>query len=165
MTKVICNASPIIGLIGIDQFNLLWELFDEVLVPEAVYRELLAGNRLQETAQIMDAINNGYIKVVKIRSRKIASLLYGKLHLGELETVIGAKEDPSIKFAIIDEKAARTFAATMLVDTLGILGILIYAKSKGLIEAVRPHMDKLIQNNYRISDTLYNQVLMKENEL
>ena len=35
MTKVICNASPIIGLIGIDQFNLLWELFDEVLVPEA----------------------------------------------------------------------------------------------------------------------------------
>ena len=100
MTKVICNASPIIGLIGIDQFSLLWELFDEVLVPEAVYRELLAENRLQETAQIMDAINNGYIKVVKIRSRKIASLLHGKLHLGELETVIGAKEDPSIKFAI-----------------------------------------------------------------
>jgi len=165
MIKVICNASPIIGLIGIDQFSLLWKLFDEVVVSEAVYHELLAGNRVQEIAQIMDSINNGHINVVKIRSKKIADLLYGKLHLGELETIIGAKEDPSIKFAIIDEKAARTFAATLLVDTLGILGILMYAKSKGLVEAVRPHMDKLIQNNYRISDTLYNQVLMKENEL
>jgi predicted nucleic acid-binding protein len=58
MTKVICNASPIIGLIGINQLNLLWELFDEVLIPKAVYNEIIAGNRKQELAQFTDAINN-----------------------------------------------------------------------------------------------------------
>ena len=94
----------------------------------------------------------------------MACLLYGKLHLGELETIIGAKEDTDIRFAIIDEKAARTFASATFVDTLGILGVLSYAKSKGKIEAVRPYMDMLIQNNYRVSDILYNQVLKNEQE-
>lgn len=165
MIKVICNASPIIGLIGIGQLNLLWELFDEVLISEAVYDELLAGNRAHETSLIMGTINDGHIKVIRVRGKDTVNLLYGKLHLGELETIIGAKEDPSIDFAIIDEKAARTFATTMLVNTLGILGILIHAKSKGIIDTVRPYMDKLIQNNYRVSNALYDQVLKKVNEL
>ena len=165
MIKVICNASPIIGLVGIGQLSLLWELFDEVVIPEAVYHEICIGNRVHETALIMDAVNNGHIKVVKIRSKDLTDLLYGKLHRGELETIIGAKEDAEISFAIIDEKAARSFASAMLVDTLGILGILSHAKAKGLISAVRPYLDNLIKNHYRISDTLYNQVLKKENEL
>jgi len=165
MSKVICNASPIIGLIGINKFELLWELFDDVLISEAVYDELLAGNRQNETALINDAIAKNHIKIVSIRSKDVADLLYGKLHLGEIETIIGAKEDPSIDFAIIDEKAARAFAATMLVDTLGILGILVHAKEKGLLDAIRPLMGKLIDNNYRISDALYNQVLKRAGEI
>ncbi|MCL2661807.1 MAG: DUF3368 domain-containing protein [Oscillospiraceae bacterium] len=165
MIKVICNASPVIGLIGIGKLSLLWELFDEVIMPEAVYKEICAGNRTSEIALIVDAIKNGHIKVITIRGKDMADLLYGKLHKGELETVIGAKEDSDINFAIIDEKAARSFAATMLVDTLGILGILSHAKAKGLIEAVRPYLDKLIENHYRISDALYNRVLKRENEL
>jgi len=163
--KIICNASPIIGLEGIDMLSLLWELFDEVLITEAVYEELRAGNQKRDSSLISNAIDNDNIKVIKIRGKDIANILLGKLHLGELETIIGAKEDPGISFAIIDERDARAFAATMLVDTLGILGVLSYAKTKQKIDAVRPYMDKLIQNNYRISTELYNQVLQKEGEL
>ena len=165
MIKVICNASPVIGLIGIGKLNLLWELFDEVVIPKAVLQELYAGNRKPESSQIKEAIENSRIKVIEIRGSDTAYLLHGKLHRGELETIIGAKEDTDIRFAIIDEKAARKFAAAMFVDTLGIIGILSYAKSRGKIEAVRPYMDQLIQNNYRISDVLYSQVLKNENEL
>jgi predicted nucleic acid-binding protein len=35
MAKIICNSSPIIGLSIIDKLNLLWEIFDEVYIPEA----------------------------------------------------------------------------------------------------------------------------------
>jgi len=165
MMKVICNASPIIGLIGIGKLNLLWELFDEVMMPESVYQELIAGDRNSERLLIEEAIERNQIKVIKILGKDIATFLYGKLHLGELETIIGAMEDPSVKFAIIDEKAARAFAATMLVDTLGILGVLKYAKSKGKIQDIRSHMDLLIHNGYRISDSLYHHVLEMVNEL
>ena len=34
---VICNSSPIIGLASLGLLHLLWELFDQVIVTEAVY--------------------------------------------------------------------------------------------------------------------------------
>ena len=38
--RVICNTSPIIGLLTIKRLELLEKLFDEIYIPEAVYREL-----------------------------------------------------------------------------------------------------------------------------
>ena len=41
--------------------------------------------------------------------------LYGRLHFGELEVIVGAKE-LGIDFAIIDEHAARKMASEFLID-------------------------------------------------
>ena len=84
--------------------------------------------------------------------------MYGKLHFGELEVIIAAKE-LDLQLAIIDEKAARKMAAEFLVDTIGILGILLLAKRKGLISYVKSDVDKLRMNGYSISDGLYYQIL------
>ena len=164
MSKIICNAGPVIGLAGIDKLNLLWELFDEVVIPEAVYSELCVKNHGNDTSSINSAIKSGHIKVITISNNGLISSMVGKLHKGELETIIGAKTDPDIHYAVIDEKAARAFAATLLIDTTGILGILRLAKTKGIIKAVKPHVDSLIQNGYYISSALYEQVLKRENE-
>ena len=40
---VLCNTSPIIGLLSIGRLFLLKELFDEIILPEAVYKELCEG--------------------------------------------------------------------------------------------------------------------------
>jgi len=37
LSTVMCNSSPIIGLSGIGKLDLLWTIFQEVLIPEAVY--------------------------------------------------------------------------------------------------------------------------------
>ena len=37
---IICNTSPIIGLISIDRLYLLWDLFGSIIIPEAVFNEL-----------------------------------------------------------------------------------------------------------------------------
>ncbi len=39
---VVVNATPLIALALIDRLNLLQRLFDDVLVPFAVYQEVLA---------------------------------------------------------------------------------------------------------------------------
>lgn len=39
--KFLCNTSPIIGLISIGRLSLLWKLFDEVILPEAVYKRIM----------------------------------------------------------------------------------------------------------------------------
>lgn len=89
--------------------------------------------------------------------------LYGKLHFGELEVIVGAKEC-GISLALIDERAARKMASEFLVDTIGILGILSWAKKQGLIPEIKTDIDKLRAKGYRISDSLYQQVLLKNGE-
>ena len=43
--KVIVNSSPLIVLFKSQQADLLAQLFDEILVPEAVWDEVTAGSK------------------------------------------------------------------------------------------------------------------------
>lgn len=89
--------------------------------------------------------------------------MYGKLHTGELETIIGGKE-LEIDFVLIDEVAARNMAKNFFLTPIGTLGILRLAKAQKKIEMVKPDIDFLIDRNYRIGKSLYEQVLKLENE-
>jgi len=43
MPAVVCNTGPVIALASIDRLELLKSLFREVLIPEAVHKEILLG--------------------------------------------------------------------------------------------------------------------------
>ncbi|MFD2446542.1 DUF3368 domain-containing protein [Bacillus sp. CGMCC 1.16607] len=89
--------------------------------------------------------------------------MYGKLHNGELETIVGGKELDT-KFVLIDERAARNMAKNFFLTPIGTIGILRLAKSNGVIDHIKPYMDILIANDYRIGKPLYEQVLKLEDE-
>ena len=163
--KVICNTSPIIGLLSIDRMDLLWELFDEVIIPKAVERELCVNDQVHksEVEAIRHYISTGKLQVYTVQNEELVKKLYGKLHFGELEVIIGAKEC-GIAVAIIDEISARKMAEDFLVDTIGILGILSLAKRKGLLKSVKEDVDLLRSKGYRISDKLYMQFLKQNQE-
>lgn len=160
--KILCNTSPIIGLMAIGKLSLLWELFGEIILPEAVYRELCAGSFVhqKEINEIKELVSKGRFKIYHVKNADIVKSMYGRLHFGELEVIVAAKE-LGLKFAIIDEKAARKMASEFLIDTVGLLGILLLAKKRELIKCVKPDIDMLRMNGYRISDELYNQILYK----
>ena len=57
-------------------------------------------------------------------------------------------------------------ASEFLIDTIGVFrNFELGQKTKGLINLVKPEMDKLISKGYRISDKLYNQILARNNEV
>jgi predicted nucleic acid-binding protein len=165
MARIVCNASPIIGLITIGKLSLLWELFDEVIIPHAVYAEVTCDRSSypHHIIEIDEAVNSGKIKVFNVKNQEFIKQLYGKLHEGELEVVVGAKE-LGISTVIIDERAARNFASSMLLDTLGIIGILQLAKKQRIIAEIKKYLDELIKNRYRISLELYDRALEKAGE-
>jgi len=66
---------------------------------------------------------------------------------------------------IIDERSARKFAKNLGLKPIGILGILKLARLEGKIEKLKPYLDKLIDNKFRISDSLYNELLMDVDEI
>jgi len=164
MSKVICNASPILSLVSIGKLDLLWKLFDGVYIPKAVYREIVLDGRKKPGArELQNAIDAGYISICEVGNRDMVNQLYGVLHYGELEVIIGAKE-LKIKTVVIDEKLARRLAETLLLTPIGVLGILLFAKKKGKVTKVKPLLDALIRNNFRISEKLYLYILEKAGE-
>ena len=87
----------------------------------------------KEIADIQQYIAEGKITVYQVQNENIVRKLYGRLHYGELEVIIGAKEC-NVPLAIIDERTARKMAANFLVDTIGILGILSLAKKQRILK-------------------------------
>jgi len=66
---------------------------------------------------------------------------------------------------LIDERLGRIVAARLNLRYTGILGILVEAKSQGLIPLVKPLLDDLInQAGFWIAEPLYNSVLELVNE-
>ena len=50
---VVSDTTPIISLIKINRLDLLKELFNEVLIPDAVFRELTTNTVFANEAQIV----------------------------------------------------------------------------------------------------------------
>ncbi|WP_106497245.1 DUF3368 domain-containing protein [Lentibacillus sp. Marseille-P4043] len=160
MSRIITNSTPIIGLSILGKIDLLCDIFDEVFVPEGVYKEIVFSDSVNDygKTELNKMIDVGKILLRKVENRNLVRKLYGKLHEGELEVIVGAKE-LNIGIVAIDEKAARTLAKTFQLRPIGTVGILIIAKDRGLIKEVRPLLDKLIGYNFFISKAIYHHAL------
>ncbi|GED34942.1 DUF3368 domain-containing protein [Brevibacillus centrosporus] len=165
MRKVISNSSPIIALSMIGHLSLMNELFDEVYLPAEVYREIVESESLREHGkrELQEAVEQGRFQIYQVQNEELVSKLYGKLHRGELEVIIGAKE-LGLEVVIIDEKSARRLADTFMLNSIGTVGLLLFAKKKGKITEIRPYLDRLLTHHFRISTGLYKQALFQAGE-
>ena len=160
MIRAIVNASPLIALDSIGHFDLLPQLFDELFVPQAVLHEIknARSDRAYGKQKLFEALDQKFIQAYDVKDKDLVSKLYGKLHRGELEVVIGAKE-LNAHFAIIDEIAARKMADIMGVRTIGTIGILKLAKQQNNIRELKPLLLSLVENKFRISESLIIKIL------
>lgn len=160
LSVVISNSSPIIGLSSLGLLHLLWELFDRVIVTEAVYTEVViqGRNRLGKE-ELETSVKHGNIELYSVKEGQFINRFIGKLHRGELEVMAAAKE-LNARYILIDDKAARVLAEAMLLEPTGLVGLLKLAKLTGKIDSLKDCLDRLIENNYRISKKIYNEVLL-----
>ena len=65
---------------------------------------------------------------------------------------------------ILDDERARTAAISVGFQIIGLLGILLLAKERKLIPAVKPLLDELQDRNFRVSDRMRQEILRKAKE-
>lgn len=159
---VVSNTSPIINLAIVSQLNLLHKLYGQVVIPQAVYDEIVIEGRGQAGAAEVD--NLDWIKVKKVTNPLLVTSLEAELDIGEAEAIVLATE-LNADLLLIDERKGRIIANRLGINQIGLLGVLVRAKHEGLISAVGPVMDSLMTKaGFWISEDLYNHILQVTGE-
>ena len=123
----VVNASPVIALAKAERLHLLSDSCRELLVPEAVVAEILAGPPADPARQ---ALQRGWGQTVA-RPHIPPRLLEWGLGMGETAVLALAAERKLT--AVLDDAAARTCAKALGIDVVGTLGVVLRAKRKAII--------------------------------
>jgi uncharacterized protein len=100
-----------------------------------------------------------------VSDRTLVEALSNELDIGEAEAIALAVEMQADQ-VLIDERRGRLVASRLNLSYTGTLGILVEAKSQGLIAEVKPLLDALINEaGFWIAEPLYNSVLQLVNEV
>jgi predicted nucleic acid-binding protein len=158
---VVSNASPLIALAKIGRLDLLPELFESIIVPQAVYDEVVTSGA--ERPGVLEIRQASWIKTRSITDQSKVSYLLAELDRGEAEALVLA-EEVSANWVLLDETKARLVAELVGLHYIGTVGLLLLAKQLGKLAFLRPVLDELRANQFYISQKVYQAVLEEAGE-
>lgn len=159
---VVSNTSPLTNLAAIGQFNLLRQLYLELHIAEAVWEELNAqGQSWPGRAEVAQA---HWIHRHSVQNQALVTALRRDLDAGEAESIALALEQ-NATVVLLDEQEGRRTAQRFGLRIIGVIGILLEAKTKSLLPAVQPCLDALRQKaGFYLSEAVYQYALQQANE-
>lgn len=157
---VVADAGPLIGLARIERLSLLGALYGAVVIPEAVHAELRVDSDRPGARALSHALGEGLIEPRLLPSHADAELARLRLVLdaGKAAAILLAKET-ACRFLLIDERRGRAIARRRGIPVVGVAGVLLAAKRRGLLASVEPVLTALARGGYRLSDALVLEVL------
>ncbi len=158
---VAADASPLIGLAKAGAFNLLREMFQTITVTNVVRDEVCVRDDLPGATEPMRATNDGWVEVVRQDSE--ASPLLG-LGPGESSTLSLARAHDGDRLVIMDERAGRSEAERLGIPVIGVAGLLLEAKMSGIVAEIRPILDALQREAFRLDPRIVRSILAAAGE-
>jgi predicted nucleic acid-binding protein len=157
---VATNAGPLIYLSVLGRLPLLRELFAEILLPDAVYEEVvLHGHGLPGANETKAAVEDGWLRRAVVQNRALVDALLGDLDIGEAEAIALARES-GLRWILMDDRSARAKARLMGLTVTGTIGVLLLARRSGMDVDLQRDLDLLIEHNFRIFHQLYEQLIV-----
>ena len=159
MSIAVANASPLIALARIDQFSLLKALFQDVIIPDAVWTEVVTQGTGRPAAElVIQAEKEGWLHRQQIRDTFAVAVLQANLGDGEAEAIVLAQELDTT-WLLLDDDLARAHAIRLKLSVKGTAGILLAAYHAGLITDLKATLDDLRAQSFRLSDRIYYAIL------
>lgn len=155
---VVADAGPLISLAKIARLQLLRELYDRVIVPEAVFGELEVSRLRPGYRQLVSALDEGWLSPVSLGPPLVSRPSKPALDPGEYEAILLASRIPC-RFLLVDDRAGRNVAARLGLPVVGTGGVLLAAKNRGLLRNVGLVLDELAVSGFRLSPDLRRRLL------
>lgn len=151
---VVSDAGPLIYLGAVGHLSLLHLLFDRVVVPDAVWREVVVVGADRPGAAATRAAT--WIQVLHADDRAVEPFR-DRLDAGEAEAIVLASAVHA-DLLLIDDQAGRQLAAELGLTIIGTLGVLVRAKRSGLLPEVRPVVEAIVALGFRATPDLIEKV-------
>jgi uncharacterized protein len=156
---VISDTGPLSYLYKLGRLDLLRSLYGRVLVPPAVVAELGVGHRLGK--DLPDVSTLDWIELSAPPPHTLAGI--DGLGAGETEGIALARSI-SGALLVVDDALARGVAVSLGVRITGTIGVLLSAKERGLLERIRPELDRLQTFGFRLAAPVRQVALARAGE-
>lgn len=152
--NAVSDTSPLNYLILVGAAEVLGELFEVVLIPDAVRDELQAAES-PEAVRAWLAAPPAWLRILPAPPSRENELV--GLHEGERAAILLA-EAQHIPLVLLDERAGRATAERCGLRVTGTLGLLNVAGQRGLVH-VPSAVRRLRETTFRASNALYQWLL------
>ena len=147
---IISDTSCLILLHKIDELELLDKLGKNVFITQIIKREF--GQKLPDWIKVKEPSDKHYQKMLEM-----------DLDEGESSAIALSFEiDNSI--LILDDLKGRKIADKLNLRYSGTFGLILRAKQVGIIESVKPILDKIRKTNFRFSEKIFDSILEQSGE-
>lgn len=154
--RVVCDTSPLILLAKIGRLELLFRLYDQVVIPISVLDEITARST-EETTAIVSLVENQTLEIQR-GSPEVLERVPADLGAGEREVIALAMETEA-DIVVLDDREGRRIARASDLPVTGTIGILIEARGRDMIPSVRRELDRLIEAGMWIDEAFYHRIL------
>lgn len=148
----VSNSSPLIAFERLNRLDLLQALTQALLIPTAVRHEVF-GTKPFPAWITERPITQAFAQIA----------FSPRLGQGEREAIVLALEVGDCTL-LLDDLAARRTAEALGITVVGTIGLLVLAKKRDLLPALKPLLDMLALYDFRLSPRLYARVLTEVNE-
>ncbi len=165
--RAVANSTPLIYLAKAKALRLLFEVYKEIIIPEAVYGEVVVTGLekgFRDAELVKAAIEEGSIRVEEAPSKDVKRILkYAPmLHKGEAEVLaLALRRKPC--HVLLDDRVARLVARILGLEAHGTLYVVTVAAARKIItvkEALKV-LDSLVASGFGISVKLYLKIREK----
>ena len=157
---IVSDTTPLMTLLKCNQLELLNKMYGSVLIPSAVYSELTDNPLYENEAEIIRDCD--FLDVREISDKARVKVLQNStgLDLGETEAIVLA-ETTKADLLLMDEVMGRMVAKEMGFTIAGAIGILIAAKTEGLLSSdeIKTVVELIRESGQHIGEPLLKKLL------
>lgn len=158
--RIVVDSSPLIALFRSGREALLPMLFSQIAVPDAVWCEVVEGGHHDAAATRLKEVD----WAMRLPRVGIDSAVQSwGLGAGESAVLTFATQHPDFR-AAVDDAAARRCARSLGIATLGMGGILLLAKRRGLIASLADELASLQESGLWLGERLIDLLLQQAGE-
>ena len=142
---VVADSSCLIALSKIGQLQILEQLFGHILIPSAVFHEVVTRGAGRPGAG--EVANAEWIETCEVQDQLAVNALKLALGAGEAEAIILASERRA-DFLILDDWQARQMALGLSLSVIGTVAVLTKAVDKGILQDLSGMLQRLRQAGF-----------------